>query len=248
MTARSASRSTNPPTTNRRSRNICTPITAKASSTSRWRSDDIYNSVETLQARGVAFQDTPDTYYERLDNRIKGHGEDVAAAEARPHPDGRRADGRQGLLLQIFTQNAIGPIFFEIIQRKGNRGLRRRQFPGAVRIHRSRPDQARSAAGMSAKNWIEFPHIEGEASRQAHADLPNGTYRTRNRPRRLLRSGDASLSSPSADGLDVVRRAAAPARLRCGESRGGERDARTRRRFFFPMRGCRCASGRATAR
>ena len=41
--------------------------------------------------RGVAFQDTPDTYYERLDNRIKGHGEDVRAPEARPHPDGRRA-------------------------------------------------------------------------------------------------------------------------------------------------------------
>jgi 4-hydroxyphenylpyruvate dioxygenase len=29
----------------------------------------------------------------------------------------------QGLLLQIFTQNAIGPIFFELIQRKGNEGF-----------------------------------------------------------------------------------------------------------------------------
>ena len=64
------------------------------------------------------------------------------AAEARPHPDGRRADEGQDLLLQIFTQNAIGPIFFEIIQRKGNRRLRRRQFQGAVRKHRSRPDHA----------------------------------------------------------------------------------------------------------
>src|SRR5215472_13475067 len=41
-------------------------------------SDDIYASVETLRQSGVTFQDTPDTYYERLDNRIKGHGEDVA--------------------------------------------------------------------------------------------------------------------------------------------------------------------------
>ncbi|HEY8698258.1 MAG TPA: homogentisate 1,2-dioxygenase [Rhizomicrobium sp.] len=29
---------------------------------------------------------------------------------------------------------------------------------------------------MSTKNWIEFPRVEGETSRQAHADLPAGTY------------------------------------------------------------------------
>ena len=38
---------------------------------------NIYDTVEALAARGVPFQDTPNTYYERLDNRIKGHGEDV---------------------------------------------------------------------------------------------------------------------------------------------------------------------------
>src|ERR1700742_3765057 len=38
--------------------------------------DNIYDSVEALRTKGVDFQDTPDTYYERLDNRIKGHGED----------------------------------------------------------------------------------------------------------------------------------------------------------------------------
>jgi 4-hydroxyphenylpyruvate dioxygenase len=82
---------------------------------------DIYSSVETLKKSGVAFQDTPETYYERLDNRIKGHGEDVA----RLKEDNILIDGApdQGLLLQIFTQNAIGPIFFEIIQRKGNEGF-----------------------------------------------------------------------------------------------------------------------------
>jgi len=83
---------------------------------------DIYATVETLQAQGVVFQDTPDTYYEWLDNRIRGHGEDVARLKKdRILMDG--APGARGLLLQIFTQNAIGPIFFELIQRKGNQGF-----------------------------------------------------------------------------------------------------------------------------
>ena len=76
-----------------------------------------------MRRRGVTFQDTPDTYYERLDNRIKGHGEDVARLKRdRILIDGA-PDEKTGLLLQIFTQNAIGPIFFEIIQRKGNEGF-----------------------------------------------------------------------------------------------------------------------------
>jgi 4-hydroxyphenylpyruvate dioxygenase len=85
--------------------------------------DNIYATVEALAARGVPFQGTPDTYYERLDNRIKGHGEDVARLKRnRILMDGAPTED-QGLLLQIFTQNAIGPIFFEIIQRKGNEGF-----------------------------------------------------------------------------------------------------------------------------
>jgi 4-hydroxyphenylpyruvate dioxygenase len=82
---------------------------------------DIYGAVEGLAALGARFQDTPDTYYERIDSRLKGHGEDVE----RMRRDRILIDGgpEQGLLLQIFTQNAIGPIFFEIIQRKGNEGF-----------------------------------------------------------------------------------------------------------------------------
>ena len=81
---------------------------------------NIYESVESLRKTGVAFQDTPDTYYERLDNRIKGHGEDVPRlTKERILMDGEE----DNLLLQIFTQNAIGPIFFELIQRKGNQGF-----------------------------------------------------------------------------------------------------------------------------
>ncbi|WP_037503340.1 4-hydroxyphenylpyruvate dioxygenase [Sphingomonas jaspsi] len=86
-------------------------------------STDIYATVDTLRARGIPFQDTPDTYYELVDERVKGHGEPTAELEKRRIlVDGAPTEG-QGLLLQIFTQNVIGPIFFEIIQRKGNEGF-----------------------------------------------------------------------------------------------------------------------------
>ena len=135
--------------------------------------DDIYAAVEELRRAGVRFLDTPDTYYEQVDQRLPGHGEDLerlrrnrilidgtpargagssrsgeAAAEActapadkadvqspatgshlpatrtgtappsagAPNPEG-------GRLLQIFTETVIGPIFFEIIQRKGDEGF-----------------------------------------------------------------------------------------------------------------------------
>ncbi len=86
-------------------------------------SDDIYATVDILRSRGIPFQDTPDTYYELVDERVKDHGEPTAELEKRRIlVDGAPTEG-QGLLLQIFTQNVIGPIFFEIIQRKGNEGF-----------------------------------------------------------------------------------------------------------------------------
>ncbi len=86
-------------------------------------SDDIYGTVDILRGRGITFQDTPDTYYELVDDRVAGHGEPTAELERRRIlVDGAPTEG-QGLLLQIFTQNVIGPIFFEIIQRKGNEGF-----------------------------------------------------------------------------------------------------------------------------
>ena len=86
-------------------------------------SDDIYATVDALRSRGIKFQDTPDTYYELVDKRVEGHGEPTAELEKRRIlVDGAPTEG-QGLLLQIFTQNVIGPIFFEIIQRKGNEGF-----------------------------------------------------------------------------------------------------------------------------
>jgi 4-hydroxyphenylpyruvate dioxygenase len=86
-------------------------------------SADIQKTVDRLIANGVALQDTPDTYYEAIDKRIPGHGEDVEALKRRRILiDGAPTQG-QGLLLQIFTKTVIGPIFFEIIQRKGNEGF-----------------------------------------------------------------------------------------------------------------------------
>ncbi len=85
--------------------------------------DDIYATVDQLTRAGVAFLTTPDTYYERVPERIPSHGEDLAGLRARGIlVDGDPAAGR-GLLLQIFTENLVGPIFFEIIQRKGNQGF-----------------------------------------------------------------------------------------------------------------------------
>jgi len=85
--------------------------------------DDIFHTVETLRDQGVKFQDTPDSYYELLDARVKDHGENTQRLQAdKILLDGAPTEG-QGLLLQIFTENLIGPIFFEIIQRKGNEGF-----------------------------------------------------------------------------------------------------------------------------
>jgi 4-hydroxyphenylpyruvate dioxygenase len=86
-------------------------------------SDNIYETVERLRKGHVAFQSTIETYFEGIDQRLPGHGEDVARLKRNQILiDGAPHDGK-GLLLQIFTQNAIGPIFFEIIQRKGNEGF-----------------------------------------------------------------------------------------------------------------------------
>jgi len=83
--------------------------------------DDIYRTVDALRKRGVEFQDTPAAYYEGIDARVAGHRESLAELKARSVLiDGNAASG---ILLQIFTKNAIGPIFFEIIQRKGNEGF-----------------------------------------------------------------------------------------------------------------------------
>jgi 4-hydroxyphenylpyruvate dioxygenase len=83
--------------------------------------DHIYDAVDVLRERGIVFQSTPDTYYEGVSARVAGHSESLQALQQRKI----LIDGsvNEGILLQIFTVNMIGPIFFEIIQRKGNEGF-----------------------------------------------------------------------------------------------------------------------------
>ncbi len=84
--------------------------------------EDIYHTVKTLRERGMDFMPTPDTYYDKVNQRVAGHQEDVQALrDLRILIDG--APMKDGILLQIFTQTVIGPVFFEIIQRKGNQGF-----------------------------------------------------------------------------------------------------------------------------
>ena len=79
---------------------------------------DIYKTVDSLK---VEFLHTPDTYYELLDSRLPNHGEPVEELKKRRILLDGSPSG--GLLLQIFTKTLIGPIFFEIIQRKGDEGF-----------------------------------------------------------------------------------------------------------------------------
>ncbi len=84
--------------------------------------EDIHATVEALREAGLSFMPPPpESYYEALDERLPDHGEDLDRLRA----NGILIDGAPGggTLLQIFTANAIGPIFFEIIQRKGDEGF-----------------------------------------------------------------------------------------------------------------------------
>ena len=85
--------------------------------------DDIYATVEGMRAAGVEFLDTPDTYFDVIDVRIPNHGEDVERLRKNSILIDADPETHQRKLLQIFTLNVIGPIFFEIIQRKGNEGF-----------------------------------------------------------------------------------------------------------------------------
>ena len=85
--------------------------------------DNIYDTVEAMRAVGVEFLDTPDTYFDVIDQRVPNHGEDVARLARNKILIDADVETHQRKLLQIFTTNAVGPIFFEIIQRKGNEGF-----------------------------------------------------------------------------------------------------------------------------
>ena len=85
--------------------------------------DDIFATVDQLRANGIRFQDSPDSYFDMIDNRLPGHGHDVEEMRKRRILIDGAPETGGGLLLQIFTENMVGPIFFEIIQHKGNDGF-----------------------------------------------------------------------------------------------------------------------------
>ncbi len=87
--------------------------------------DDLLASWDKLKARGMRFMPPPpDVYYEMLDERLPGHGEPVDELRSRGILlDGSTEDSEPRLLLQIFSDTLVGPLFFEFIQRKRDEGF-----------------------------------------------------------------------------------------------------------------------------
>ncbi len=87
--------------------------------------DDLLASVDALQLAGIPLLPAPGaSYYEMLEERLPGHGEPVSELQTRGILlDGSTSGGAPRLLLQIFSQNLLGPVFFEFIQRKQDEGF-----------------------------------------------------------------------------------------------------------------------------
>ena len=84
--------------------------------------DNLQDTVDKLALAGVSLATAPnDVYYEMLDARLPGHGHNISELQTRGIlMDGTTEDGQPRLLLQIFSQPALGPVFFEFIQRQGD--------------------------------------------------------------------------------------------------------------------------------
>lgn len=87
--------------------------------------DDLLACWDKLKAGGVPFMTAPPkTYYEMLEERLPGHGEPTAELQSRGILlDGTTEGGKPRLLLQIFSETLLGPVFFEFIQRKDDDGF-----------------------------------------------------------------------------------------------------------------------------
>ena len=150
------------------------------------------------------FQDTPDTYYEGVDERVPGHRREPSRScrSARILIDGNPQKG-EGLLLQIFTQNVIGPIFFEIIQRKGNEGFGEGNFRALFESIELRSGTARS---VMMKRYIPVSARRRQGVAPGALRPAGGHLRARDQQGRLLRPGRALSSPASTDGLDRISR------------------------------------------
>ena len=191
--------------------------------------DDIYATVDALRRNGVEFQDTPDTYYEGVDARVPGHGEPLAELQRRRilidgAPTGRRPAAD-------LHQERDRPDLLRDHPAQGQRGLRRGQFPRAVRVDRTRPGAARRDLTIArvASDWTDRrvggggdggEAIHSGVAGRGHGLAPGALrparrhLRARDEQGGLLRPGRALPSPPPADRLDRVQRAAAAARLR----------------------------------
>jgi 4-hydroxyphenylpyruvate dioxygenase len=87
--------------------------------------EDLIKTVDELQMAGIPLMSAPnEVYYEMLAERLPGHGQPVAELQARGILlDGSVEGGNKRLLLQIFSQTLLGPVFFEFIQRQGDDGF-----------------------------------------------------------------------------------------------------------------------------
>lgn len=83
--------------------------------------DDIVPTLEDLKKNQMQFLNPPPkTYYAQLKDRLPQVTEDLNRLEK----NAILVDGdHDGYLLQIFTKNVIGPVFYEVIQRKGHQGF-----------------------------------------------------------------------------------------------------------------------------
>ncbi len=114
--------------------------------------DNLLACYDELKAKGVKFMTPPpDTYYEMLEERLPGHGEPVDELKARGILlDGTTEDGDPRLLLQIFSETLIGPVFFEFIQRKKDDGFGEGNFQ-ALFESIERDQVARGVVGTGQK-------------------------------------------------------------------------------------------------
>lgn len=87
--------------------------------------DNLMDTIDRLQMAGVPLMTAPnDVYYEMLEERLPGHGQPVGELQARGILlDGSTAKGERRLLLQIFSEPLLGPVFFEFIDRRGDDGF-----------------------------------------------------------------------------------------------------------------------------
>jgi len=113
--------------------------------------DDLLASVDALQMAGIPLMTAPnDIYYEMLAERLPGHGEPVGELQTRGILlDGSTANGEKRLLLQIFSQTLLGPVFFEFIQRKADEGFGEGNFKAL--FESMERDQLRRGAIEGAK-------------------------------------------------------------------------------------------------